>query len=437
MRHGQSDRTLLVAAGAVRSGKSYSVMLSFAAWLMAQDERRDHVLLGQSVEAAMRNVGFDLLDVLKKLGGQPAIDKRYGTRILMLSASGHEQSIWVIGAADERARRRIQGSTLKGLVIEEMTLVPREVWDYSWSRLSVTGAKCWSSLNPEGPAHWVKRQVVDRIEDFDGELIEFKMRDNPSLDDETIARYESSLTGHMYKRLIEGLWSAASGACFPQWSHGDVPDDWRSRATWTAALDWAVSGTLAMLAVCMRGDGRFAVVRHELVRTGRDDGLLVEQDMAELCVSWWRATIGEPTGVQVIGDPATPETFKRLLRQHGMRWLDGENDVIPGIVTTAHRLASGEILVHEDCKTLVEELAGYVWDEKKAEIGEDAPVKQADHCVDAVRYFAHTKMPWTRTLTKPFRAPIRLNQAVERGEDVLPFHRKRRQTAPHRARVRI
>ena len=93
VRHGASDRTLLVAAGAVRSGKSWAVQIAFAAWLLAQKGRFDHVILGQSVEACMRNVGFDLLDTLASLGARPVVDKRYGTRILVTAGSGHEQAI--------------------------------------------------------------------------------------------------------------------------------------------------------------------------------------------------------------------------------------------------------------------------------------------------------------------------------------------------------
>lgn len=413
VRHGASDKTLLVAAGAVRSGKSWSVQLAFAAWLLGQRGRFDHALIGQSVEAAMRNVGFDLIDTLQKLGARVDLDKRYGTRLLVRYDGGPIQSVWVLGAADERARRRIQGSTLKGLVIEEMTLLLRDVWNYAWTRLSVQGAKCWASLNPEGPSHWCKRQVIDQIEDFNGSVVEFLMKDNPSLDADTIARYESSLTGHMRKRLIEGLWSAASGACFPDWTTVSE-DPGYERMTWRLCLDWAVSGTLAVLAVQLRGDKQRACVRHELYRVGADEGLLVEEDVAQLVLAWWNEQIGQPArGVSVLVDPATPMTFQRALSRRGFHVRGGVNDVLPGIVSTASRLASGAVVVHSECVRLLEELAGYVWDEKKAEIGIDEPVKRADHGVDALRYFVHTVMPHSvRRQLEVKQVPVRMKPVV-------------------------
>ena len=41
-----------------------------------------------------------------------------------------------------------------------------------------------------------------------------------------------------------------------------------------------------------------------------------------------------------------------------------------------------------------EEIEGYVWDSRKSELGQDAPLKKKDHAADALRYaiFTH-KVP--------------------------------------------
>ena len=36
------------------------------------------------------------------------------------------------------------------------------------------------------------------------------------------------------------------------------------------------------------------------------------------------------------------------------------------------------------------EFGSYIWDEKAAQQGEDRPVKENDHAMDAVRYFVYT-----------------------------------------------
>ena len=50
---------------------------------------------------------------------------------------------------------------------------------------------------------------------------------------------------------------------------------------------------------------------------------------------------------------------------------------------------TGKIVFTPNCKNLFKELSSYVWDEKAAERGEDAVVKQHDHAMDAMRYFVY------------------------------------------------
>lgn len=51
-----------------------------------------------------------------------------------------------------------------------------------------------------------------------------------------------------------------------------------------------------------------------------------------------------------------------------------------------------QIAVSDQCKETIKEFASYVWNEKAADWGEDKPVKQNDHCMDALRYFCNTKL---------------------------------------------
>ena len=335
----------------------------------------------------MRNIGFDLIEDLNKLGGGAALNQTFGTRIVCTSAAGKQQNIWVIGANDVQARKRIQGSTLKGLIVEELALLPEDFFNFAWSRLSVAGAKMWCSYNPEGPAHWAKKKVVDRCQEYGGEVVHFRMRDNPSLGDDVIQRYERSFQGHFYKRMIEGQWSAASGACFPEWE--TTNKRFVDGGRWHLAMDWAVSGTLAALAI--HSKGMQGIVSHEHYYRGREHVSLTEDQAVEKICDWWLRATGTPTrGVLLWPDPATPVTFKRKMRAKGFQLRTSDNDVVPGIMTTAARLANQEVLIHEDCVELTDEMSGYTWDQTAADRGEDKPNKENDHGCDALRYWAHS-----------------------------------------------
>jgi phage terminase large subunit len=51
-------------------------------------------------------------------------------------------------------------------------------------------------------------------------------------------------------------------------------------------------------------------------------------------------------------------------------------------------MKNGLIKISPDCKDLITEMQGYVWDDKSLE---DKPVKVSDHACDALRYFVKTK----------------------------------------------
>ena len=56
-------------------------------------------------------------------------------------------------------------------------------------------------------------------------------------------------------------------------------------------------------------------------------------------------------------------------------------------MTTSRYLQDGTIKVCKECKNTIKEFGLYRWDE---ESNEDRPIKENDHAMDAVRYFAYT-----------------------------------------------
>ena len=50
----------------------------------------------------------------------------------------------------------------------------------------------------------------------------------------------------------------------------------------------------------------------------------------------------------------------------------------------------GSIFFDKSCVNTIKEFGSYIWDAKAAEHGEDKPVKEKDHAMDAIRYFVMT-----------------------------------------------
>ena len=381
IEHARSEHTMCLSGGAIRSGKTTAAVLGFAIWVLHEGSKHDHALLGQSIESIMRNMGFMLIDVLQTFGVRAKFTRDLGSRIVV-PYKGREINIWVLGANDERAQRRIQGSTLMGVLADETVLWPESFFFVAWGRMSVRGAKFWGTYNPDNPRHWFKTRVVDRVEEFDGYVINFGLDDNPSLSTEVKDRYKSSYIGHWKKRMIDGEWAGASGLIFPEFTveEGDT------NGQISLAIDWGLSSVFAALAFSHHGPKAHCF--HELYYDGRVNEPRSESAHLE-ALNAWASTLGA-TRCTVYIDPSAPNSFKRLLRKHGYRVRGADNDVLPGLVTTSTRLSQGDITIHPRCTNLIEEAGSYQWDEKKAERGEDAPAKVNDHCCDALRYYAHT-----------------------------------------------
>ena len=91
----------------------------------------------------------------------------------------------------------------------------------------------------------------------------------------------------------------------------------------------------------------------------------------------------------MIVDPSAA-SFIAELRKKGFVVIKAKNSVEDGIRLVGTLLNQKRILFYNCCVNTIKEFASYIWDDKAAEHGEDKPVKQHDHCMDAVRYFCTT-----------------------------------------------
>lgn len=380
IRLGDSAKTLCLAGGAIRSGKTFASVAAFCIWLLKYGRDHDHALVGQSVETAMRNCGFDLINFFRSFGIPADYTRSVGSRIAV-DIGTRIINIWLIGSSDDRATKRLQGSTLKGILFDEIALCSEQIFYSAFSRLSVEGSKLFGTYNPESPRHWLKTKVIDRIDAWNGADLHFTFEDNPALEQEIVDRYKASFTGHFRQRMIEGKWAGASGLVFPEY---EVVNR-QPKEPLAFALDWGVASVFCALGFTS-GSGESICVS-ELYHDARLAGHRSEVDHLNAFTSWASA-LGATTGTIWV-DPNTPASFKRYLMDAGFSPRNANNDVLAGITTAQTQLQQGKIKIHRRCQNLLEELSGYSWDEKGLLRGTDAPVKSDDHAVDALRYYAY------------------------------------------------
>ena len=98
-----------------------------------------------------------------------------------------------------------------------------------------------------------------------------------------------------------------------------------------------------------------------------------------------RELCGELTPRRVIVDPSAA-SFIEELKRAGFKVEKADNDVLSGIRLTAAMLKSGRIRICRGCDDALREFYEYRWDESRG--ARDTPLKQSDHAMDEIRYFA-------------------------------------------------
>ena len=214
------------------------------------------------------------------------------------------------------------------------------------------------------------------------------MDDNLSLSEKIKERYRSMYTGVFFKRYILGVWAMAEGIIYDMFDSEkhvkkDMPQLYPNGRY--VSVDYGTQNATVFLLWTKGIDNRWYCIR-EYYYSGRDKGK--QKTDAEYVKDMKEFLSGERVKA-IIVDPSAA-SFIAALRKAGFPVLKAKNDVEDGIRLVGTLLNQGRILFSSLCVNTIMEFASYIWDKKAAERGEDKPIKQHDHAMDAVRYFCST-----------------------------------------------
>ena len=133
------DWDAVICEGAIRSGKTFCMGLSFFCWAMKRFHGEQFALCGKTVGALRRNLISRLRPVLKELGFSVREIKSQNT--LKVRFGGRENTFYLFGGMGENSADIIQGATLAGALLDEVVLLPRSLVEQTVARCSVEGAK--------------------------------------------------------------------------------------------------------------------------------------------------------------------------------------------------------------------------------------------------------------------------------------------------------
>jgi PBSX family phage terminase large subunit len=221
LRFAYNDEETIICDGAVRSGKTIVMTLSFVLWAMTNFNHTNFAICGKTVSNAERNI----LRPFQQIEGMPfTLNYKISNRMLTVQSGDKENYFYLFGGKDESSYALIQGLTLAGVLFDEVALMPQSFVDQAIARtLSFANAKIWFNCNPESPNHWFYKEWITN-EERKYKHLHFLMRDNPILAEKEIQRAESLFTGVFYDRYIRGMWVRAEGIIFPEFANS--PDRW-------------------------------------------------------------------------------------------------------------------------------------------------------------------------------------------------------------------
>ena len=375
----------IICDGAVRSGKTSIMTVAFIDWAMREFSGQRFGLCGKTVDSCSKNLVVPYLSMA--YSKQKYILRwRRSDKILEVRRGAVTNYFEVFGGKDESSFALIQGRTLAGVLLDEVALMPRSFVEQALTRCSVDGAKLWFSCNPESPQHWFYLEWIKTHKERNVLYLHFEMTDNPGLSQKTLERYQSMFAGVFYDRYIRGLWVVAEGLIYPMFSmeRNVARGESGGHGMYYISIDYGTKNPTAMgLWRVYKGE---AVMEKEYYYDGRARR---RQKTDEEYYQDLEQFSKEYNIERVIVDPSAA-SFKECIFRHGKFpvW-DADNSVIDGIRLTGALLQTGRLKFHESCTNAFREVGLYMRDDKASE---DKPLKENDHVMDMIRYFAATVM---------------------------------------------
>lgn len=404
------DKDGIIMDGSIRSGKTSIGALSFVFWAMDIFDGENFAMCGKTIQSLRRNVIKQLKRMLKSRGY--AVEEHRSENYMTVSFDGHENDFYFFGGKDEGSQDLIQGITLAGLFMDEVALMPESFVNQATGRCSVEGSKIWFNCNPEGPDHFFKKEWIDKLREKNFIRIHFEMRDNPSLSERIIQRYERMYKGVFYDRFIRGLWVVAEGLVFRYFAEDDKPYLFNDTDLYnehdqvngkpkispfykiTMGIDFGGNGSKTTFALAGYQD------KYKKLMLLEEDGLPLTEDIdaKAICdrfIEFYRMAIEKYGRVDwIFPDSASPTMINSLrsaAREAGLPYQNikgcRKNEVSERPKTVDLLLNTGRLKINQRCTQIRKAIGSLRWDEKHPDRPED---KNLDNCNDWWDAFCYT-----------------------------------------------
>lgn len=370
-----SDARINIFEGPVRAGKSF---ISLIRWIdfCINGPKGDFVVVGRSLGALKRNF---IAPMMMLLGSDFIYFE--GKR----EATIYGRNMYVIGANDERATGKIQGATFAGAWIDEGTLIPETFFKMLLSRLSIPNAKMFVTTNPDSPFHWLKTDYIDREGMLDMKVFKFTIDDNPSLTESYKESLKKEYSGLWFDRYILGKWCLAEDAVFDFFNEEFhvIKNPPTYAKYYIVGVDYGTTNPFAATLIGYNGESHPCLwVEKEFYYDSKVQGhQKTDSEYADMLQRWM-----EGYNIRAIYIDPSAASFNLELKRRRLQVIEANNDVLDGIRFVSSLFIQGDLKICRECKNLIKEIGGYVWDKDASLKGQDKPAKRSDHAIDGTRY---------------------------------------------------
>lgn len=377
-----SSYDALICDGAVRSGKTLCMSISFIAWSFFAFSDTSFAICGKTVQSVRRNIVTPILPLIRQLGF--SCEEKLSRNEITITYGKRTNRFYLFGGKDEASASLIQGMTLGGVLFDEVALMPRSFVEQALARCSLEGAKFWFNCNPENPQHWFKKEWIEKAEQKNCLYLHFLMSDNPSLSKKVIERYRSLYSGPFFERFVEGKWVAAEGIVYPQFNEKDhvITPPCEAFEQYYISCDYGTVNP-SSFGLWGKSDGIWYRIK-EYYHDSRREGF---QKTDEEHYSSLKELASGREIEGVIVDPSAASFIQCITRHGEYRAIPAKNQVIDGIRLVSDALLQKKIRFSPLCRDSIREFSLYRWDSSSSK---DSVRKENDHAMDDIRYFVST-----------------------------------------------
>ena len=318
----------------------------------------------------------------------------YGIVDFILVANKFGTTSKITFMTSEQGRERFQGASLDYIWFDEEP--SEDVYEECLMRtLDRAGSCIWATMTPLKGKTWVYDKIYLNPEgDISYSFMSWE--DNPYLLPAEVKKMQSLLSADALESRKYGRFMEGTGLVFSEFCENEsVIDPFTIPIGWSAciSIDPGFTSPTAVLWLAIDHDDNIYVVADYAVAEKQADFHAREISRISENLGFPRgrdgyldAIIDSAASARTIGSPES--VAEQLLKQNIRVDIRVNKEIIDGIMKMKALFKNVDgyrkLFIFRNCTNLIREIKDYWWGDN------ERPVKDNDHCIDALRYFVST-----------------------------------------------